>query len=80
MAIVSMSDILISLSLIVNSLALMTPNYYRDYDESIIAVPSDYFTQTALRFKALMMKIRRLSCLLIVWNVLFIFLMAFVFT
>jgi hypothetical protein len=99
MAIVSFSDIFISFTLIVNALALMTPNYYHQYDQTLITSSSssslplsvtpsttspapatpDYFIQTALRFKALMLKIRRLSCLLIIWNILFLFLMAFVF-
>jgi hypothetical protein len=101
MAIVSFSDIFISLTLIVNALALMTPNYYHQYDQppttplsSSSSLPlttppasvapsappaPDYFIQTALRFKALMLKIRRLSCLIIIWNTIFLFLMAFVF-
>lgn len=124
MSILSVSDIILSFTLIINALALMSNKLnpqelnrkHRDFkppsnhsrqqeqdandgqggdaneDTEHMRVGSEhgkvrsdsesdaYLAQTIIRIKKLLVSIRKLSCLLIAWNAVFLIMMIFVFS
>mmetsp|Transcript_10526 Transcript_10526/g.16002 ORF Transcript_10526/g.16002 Transcript_10526/m.16002 type:complete len:81 (-) Transcript_10526:15-257(-) len=80
MAVFSVTDILISITLITNGLALISPDMIRVSPGQGDTQSVDYISQTKRRLQSLMLKMRKLSCLIAVWNVFFLLLMVFVFS
>lgn len=92
MAIFSLSDVIITVTLLVNALALLSSKTYKEQtnpnsdDEhletsGLVSNTEKKTTEgTSLnRFQQFMNWIRRLSCIIVVWNIFFTLCMLFVF-
>ena len=88
----SLSDIIITITLLVNATALMSSKVYADPRTStthesgessglLTSSENNHSSEdtTISRFYMFLNWIRRLSCLIVVWNIFFIILMLFVF-
>ena len=89
MALFSVSDIVIAVTLLVNALALisskiprvqstgkMTGSFEAENDYPMVETPA---TSATARLRVLVFGLRKFSCIIVFWNIFFMILMVFVF-
>ena len=80
MALFSVSDLIIAATLVVNALALASTRLASDADHRPVDVESAESSLNPLwRLRILARRVRRYSCVIVFWNIMFFFLMFSVF-
>ena len=79
MGLLVFSDLVIVCTLIINVLALLSTNFIGS-STTLQSSPETYFSPLWSRIKRLLLKIRKLSLLVVIWNCAFVILMLFIFS